>query len=207
MEETAGDAIPAEGPVGLFGGSFDPPHNGHLLMARDALERAGLAHVFFVPAAQSPLKGARSAADAGHREAMVRAAVEQADGFSVLDWELRAGGTSYTFATVRHFRELFPRCEPRLILGADQFLQLDRWRNIGELAAAAGFIVLQRAGAEGPPPALPGSARVTRLSARRIDISSSEVRERCRRGLGLEGFVPEAVARYIRTNGLYRGTG
>lgn len=203
MAETEKAEFGGAGPVGLFGGSFDPPHIGHLLMARDALEQGGLEHVCFIPAAKSPLKKNHATASADDREAMLRLALRGEDRFSVLDWELRAGGTSYSIDTVRRFMETYPRAKPCWILGSDQYAQLEQWRDIDELARLVTFLVMRRPGLSVPSEELPHYVRVRMIHRRQIDISSSEVRERCVEGLPIEQFVPESVAGYIGERDLY----
>ncbi len=203
VEEFSLERGAVEGPVGLFGGSFDPPHVGHLIMALDALERGGLGRVFFVPAARSPLKSWEAGAGPVEREEMVRLAIMGQPRFSILDWELEAGGTSYTIDTVRRFRERFPQAEPHWILGADQYAQLKRWHLIDELVRLADFLVVARPGAEDPAPDLPTEVRVRFLPMRQIDLSSTEVRQRCAAGLPLTPFVPTAVAGFIKSRRLY----
>lgn len=189
--------------IGFFGGSFDPIHFGHLVAAQDALEQLGLDRLVLMPAAQAPLKPSEVAASAEDRLAMVRLAAGVHPRFEVSDHEVRRGGVNYTVDTVRHFRSL--NSEDRLlwVIGADQLARLPEWREIGELVRLVEFAVLDRpghpAGEECPVPGL----RLHRVPGHAIDISSTELRERARRGLPLDCFVPQKAVEYIRERRLY----
>ncbi len=191
--------------LGVFGGSFDPPHVGHLLAASDACEELELDRLFFVPAATQPLKEGRPAAPATHRLAMVHLAVDGDPRFSVLADEIEREGLSYTVETLAGFAERYPDAARYFLVGADAFALLAQWREPERIARLARLAVLQRSGdavAE-PPAGVPASA-VVRLHTRRVDVSSTEIRERVRAGRPIRGFVSEAVADYIATTGLYR---
>jgi nicotinate-nucleotide adenylyltransferase len=137
-------ALPAAMKIGFLGGSFDPVHLGHLAIAQDALEGAGLDRVDFIPAAVSPLKGRELTATAAQRLEMVRLAIAGDARFGVLDLELRRGGTSYTVDTVRELRALFPGAELFWVIGADQLARLAEWKEIGELVRLVEFVHLAR---------------------------------------------------------------
>lgn len=191
--------------LGVFGGSFDPPHVGHLLAASDACEELRLDRLFFVPAAMQPLKEGRPAAPAAHRLAMVHLAVDGDPRFSVSADEIEREGLSYTVETLVGFAERYPDAERYFLVGADAFASLAQWREPERIARLARLAVLQRRGdavAE-PPAGVPASA-VVRLHTRRVDVSSTEIRERVGAGRPIRGFVSDAVADYIATSGLYR---
>ena len=190
--------------IGFLGGSFDPLHLGHLLIAQDALEGLGLDRVDFIPAAVSPLKPRVLTASPAQRLEMVRLAIEGDARFGVLDLELRRGGTSYTVDTVRELGRRFPGAALYWVLGTDQVQRLAEWKDIGELVRLVEFVHLARpglAGAEVPP--IPG-LRVHRVAGHEVAISSSELRERASRGLPLRHFVPLKVADFIESQSLYR---
>lgn len=187
--------------VGIFGGTFDPPHVGHLVAAQDAMEVLGLDEVRFVPAHRSPFKGdAPEGTPAELRLAMTRAAVMGHSRFRVDASELERPAPSYTIDTVRAFQAVQPDVRWTLLLGADQWSAFDRWREAAELARRARVAVLTREGeaAAGGPDLPHREVPVTR-----IDISSSLVRARARAGRSIRYLVPDPVRALIEANGLY----
>ena len=204
--------------LGLFGGTFDPPHIGHLLVASDAFEALKLDRVVFIPAAQQPLKTGRPAAPAEARRRMVEAMIGADPRFSVDSAEIDRGGLSYTVDTLRAYAVQQPEAERYFLIGADAVRILESWREPGEVVRLARLAVLTRP-LEGVPTmnldslrdrvhALGGESALDPavVPTRRIDISSTEIRQRVRTGRSIRGFVEEAVARYIELSGLYRGT-
>jgi nicotinate-nucleotide adenylyltransferase len=217
--------------IGILGGSFDPPHLGHLLLAQDAAEFLALDKVLFIPAAAAPLKPAGPTAPAESRLAMIRAAVAAhgQPAWEVSDWEIRQGGTSYSYHTAQYLRTLHPDAELYWLIGADQLRQLDHWHRAAELcelvqfaiadrsqlltAAPAGQLVPQvskpacgacdAATAAHAPAAAPARARIVHLPCRNVDISSTEIRTRLRDGLPVDLFLPESVLRLIQRQSLY----
>ena len=191
--------------IGFLGGAFDPVHFGHLLAAQDAYERHRLDRLFLVPAAQPPLKPGEVKTPAADRLAMLRAAAEWDRRFEISDVEIRRGGVSYTIESARHFRGLFPRDDLFWIIGGDQLPQLHLWKDVGELVRLVEFILLERPGYPAqPPPAISG-LRLHRCEGRLLAVSSTELRERSRRGLPLDYFMPQKAIQYIKEHGLYRG--
>ena len=190
--------------IGFLGGSFDPLHLGHLLIAQDALEGLRLDRVDFIPAAVSPLKTRELTASPAQRREMVRLAIEGDARFGVLDLELRRGGTSYTVDTVRELGRRFPGAALYWVLGTDQAQRLAEWKDIGELVRLVEFVHLARPGLAGAEvPSIPG-LRLHRVEGHEVAISSSELRERASRGLPLRHFVPLKVADFIESQSLYR---
>ena len=190
--------------IGLMGGSFDPVHFGHLIAAQDAMEQQGLDRVVFVPAAQAPLKDYEVSASGPDRVAMVRVAIDWDDRFEVSDFEVNRGGVSYTIDTVRHFRERFREARLFWIIGGDQVPKLGRWRDIGELAQLVEFIFLERPGHPAKTPPEVPDLRLHRCDGHLIELSSTELRERMRRGLSLDYFMPHKTIEFITEKGLYR---
>jgi nicotinate-nucleotide adenylyltransferase len=189
--------------IGFFGGSFDPVHFGHLCAAQDACEHHQLDRLFFVPAAQAPLKPHNTQSSPAARLAMLRAAVGEDRRFEVSDYELGKGGVSYTIDSVRHFRAQFPQDRLFWIIGGDQLPQLHLWKDIHELAQLIEFICLERPGQPvNAGPAIP-DLRLHRCEGHAMEISSTELRERVRGGLPLDYFVPHKTVVYIRENSLY----
>jgi nicotinate-nucleotide adenylyltransferase len=190
--------------IGFLGGSFDPVHFGHLMAAQDAYEQQKLDRLILVPAAQAPLKPTEVKSPAEDRLAMLRAAVEWDTRFEVSDYELRRGGVSYTIDSARHFRALYPSDELYWIIGGDQLPKLHLWKDIAELAGLVEFIFLERPGFPvKAQPAIPG-LRLHRCDGHLLAISSTELRDRVKRDLSLDYFVPHKAIVYIREKGLYR---
>lgn len=187
--------------IGLFGGSFDPPHVGHLLAAVDAREALGLDRVLWIPAATQPLKaGQGPGTPAAHRVAMVRRTVRDTDGHLVDTIEVDRGGLSFMIDTVRALAARDRQAEWVLLLGADAAARLPEWREPAALLALVDLVVLTRA--TSGPEALPAGARA--LATRRCDVSSTEIRRRVATGRSIRGFVTDGVADYIAEQGLYR---
>lgn len=191
--------------LGVFGGSFDPPHIGHLLVADDACDQLALDRLIFVPAATQPLKVGREVTAAEHRLAMVRLLAAGNPRFEVSAAEVERAGLSFTVDTLTHFAAQHPNAERYLLVGADVLSTFAKWREPSQVLALATLVVLQRADAD--PPELPSSidgAAIRRLNTRRIDVSSTEVRERVRQEKPIRGFVTDNVAAYIARHSLYR---
>ena len=188
--------------LGLFGGSFDPPHVGHLLVAGDALEALGLDRVVFIPAGVQPLKVGQAAATPEQRLRMTRLLIHADSRFDVDPIEIERPGLSFTVDTVEALAGRAPGSELFLLIGADIPAAFAKWREPERIVQLATVVVLRRAGDEPDLSALPG--RVRSLATRRIDVSSTEIRGRVRAGKSIKGFVPDAVAEYIAAERLYR---
>jgi nicotinate-nucleotide adenylyltransferase len=181
----------------LYGGTFDPIHHGHLILAREAMERLSLDRVVFIPAAQSPHKpGTRSAA-AELRLQMVREAIRGQPGFECDQREILASGVSYTIETVRAWKQAAPGDELYYLIGGDNVAELTTWREIETLRSLVKFVVFEREGHECPHAYL----RVTR----HIDISATEVRKRVAAGKSIRYLVPESVREIIVQHQIYQG--
>lgn len=188
--------------IGLFGGTFDPPHVGHLLAASDAFEALELDRLVFIPNAVQPLKAGQSGgviAPAPDRLEMVRRLCHGDARFTCDSIEVDRGGLSFTIDTLRAYRAQFPDAALFLLIGEDVVESLPSWRESHELFKLAALIVLTRG--EADPEA---GWQWRRVNARRVDVSSTEIRARVRAGQSLAGFVPERVAAYITERGLYR---
>lgn len=188
--------------LGLFGGSFDPVHGGHVLMAQAACEELGLARVHFIPAAQSPLKPGSQPAPAAARLRLLRLALAGRANCVIDEQEVRRGGVSYTVDTLRDYRARFPGAELFYLIGADHVALLPKWREPAELARLARFVVIPRPG-ETPQP-LPPPFRGEVLRGFPVGVSSSQIRERVRAGLSIRGLVPDAVAEALERDDIYR---
>ena len=187
--------------LGLFGGSFDPVHLGHLLVAQAAREELALSRLFFIPAAQSPFKPGRIPAAAEVRLRLLRLALAGQADWEVDDQEVRRGGVSFTIDTVRDYAQRFPQAELFYLIGADHVGQLPQWREADALARLVEFVVIPRPGQPGVEAASP--FRTRQLHGFPLGVSSSQVRDRIKAGLPLEFLVGAAVAEAIDKNRLY----
>lgn len=190
--------------LGIFGGSFDPPHVGHLLAAQDAMDRLALDRLAVVPAAVQPLKGAAEVTPAGTRLAMARLTFGGDPRFEVSSVELERGGVSFTVDTLEEFARRDPGAERFLLLGADVLSSFAQWRDPERVLALARPVILARSGSEVALPQGLDAARLLPLETRRVDVSSTEIRARVRSGKSIRGFVTEGVAALIERDGLYR---
>jgi nicotinate-nucleotide adenylyltransferase len=187
--------------LGLFGGSFDPVHLGHLLVAQAAREKLSLDRIYFIPAAQSPFKLSSPPIPASERLRLLRLALAGEICTEIDTQELDRGGVSYTVDTLRHYASLFPDSALYYLIGADQAALLPQWREADELGRLAEFIVIPRPG--GGAPDLPYPFRGQSLTGFSMAVSSSQIRARIRYGQRIDHLVPAAVAESIRNNRLY----
>lgn len=188
--------------IGLFGGSFDPPHVGHWLAAVDAFDALALDRLDFIPTAQQPLKPLAHGAPANVRVDLLKAMLAGDSRFAVNPVEIDRGGLSFTVETVETYREAGPADSLFLLLGTDAASQLDRWKDPARLLRLVQLVVLSRGGERFASSGLGRDALV--LPTRRVDVSSTEVRGRAGAGRSLRGFVLDAVADLIRDEALYR---
>lgn len=177
--------------VGLYGGSFNPVHFGHLWVARAAREELGLDRVVFVPAARSPFKPGASMAPGAARLRWLRLALAGCPGCEIDTFELDRGGVSYTIDTVRHYRQAHPDSALFYLIGADHLPQLAKWREAEALAELVEFVVVPRPGEESGVAPVP--FRLHWLRGIPIGVSSSEIRRRLAAGLPIEWLAPQAV--------------
>jgi nicotinate-nucleotide adenylyltransferase len=185
----------------VYGGTFDPPHLGHLVAASEACEALGLHRVLWVPSAVHPLKGGRVRTPPELRLEMVRAAIAGDPRFAADDLELRRRGPSYTVDTLRELRGREPGAELFFVAGADILGELSRWREPDEVLRLATLVVVSRAG-EALPPAGGVPARAVEIT--RVDVSSTQVRRLAAAGQSIRYLVPEAVRAVIERERLYR---
>lgn len=181
--------------IGVYGGTFDPIHHGHLILAREAFEQLELEKIIFVPAAISPMKDA-PAAPADLRLAMLHAAIGKQDEFVVDDCELQRPPPSYTVDTIKLIAGRERDAKIILLIGQDNVPGLSRWHRIDELKRLARIVVLDRTGTN--------VSSDYEIIQRKIDISATEIRNRVARGLSIRYLVPQAVEEIIRQGNLYR---
>jgi nicotinate-nucleotide adenylyltransferase len=218
--------------IGLFGGTFNPIHLGHLRVAQEVKQGFGLERIYFIPSAIPPHKGISDLAKAQDRYQMLAEAIYDNPGFVASDVELKREGRSYTIDTVRHFQSILEKDTPcYLIVGSDAFLEIDTWKDFRDLLDLIPLIVMKR------PSEIPGSGdfynrlghylrmSVTdgyelsencacfRHAAKQpiylfdvtpLDISSTNIRILIQRGASAKYLIPDSVGKYIQTKGLYK---
>jgi nicotinate-nucleotide adenylyltransferase len=202
--------------IGIFGGSFDPVHLGHLIMAQDAEEAFALDRVLFVPAMQPPHKLSRNLVTPDQRMDMLRLALGERRNWEVSDVEVRRGGVSYSIDTVRHFAAVYPEAKLFLIIGGDTLPEFPTWKEVDALLDVCRIITMVRPGFD----AVKLHAAIENLPARHrdnlargvvtghaIDISSTGIRMRVAQKRPIGYLVPEVVEHYIGEHGLYRQEG
>jgi nicotinate-nucleotide adenylyltransferase len=190
--------------IGVFGGTFDPPHIGHLLVANDAREALELDRLIFVPTGAQPFKVDTPPVASGQdRLEMVRLAVADDANYVVDEAEINRKGLSFTVDTLEHLSERNPAARLFLLMGEDVLAGFEKWRSPARIRELATLVAVSRGGLAGSV-ADPATSAVLRVSTRRVDVSSTEIRERRRAGKSIKGFVPESVERFIDVRGLYR---
>lgn len=185
--------------IGIFGGSFNPIHLGHLILAEFVLEALKLDRIIFVPAYIAPLKSSRSLTDCRQRLNMLRLATGDNKKFSLSDIEIKRKGISYTVDTLTYFKRRFKDATLFFITGSDSLSELDRWKDLDKILRLVKFVVIRR----------PGATLKTKrksikiLSMPQIEISSSDIRRRKKRGRPIRYLVTDKVLRFIKQKGLY----
>jgi nicotinate-nucleotide adenylyltransferase len=196
--------------LGVFGGSFDPVHFGHLRMAEEARIQVGLDRVLFVPTQVSPFKVGRTVTPGEQRLEMLHIALADNPAFAASDVELTRPGPSYTVDTLRLLKEQYPTAELFFLTGTDAVRDLPKWRQPEEILSLARFLVAARPGVDKADVlhALPDTweARIAFIEMPELDISSTYLRERLRDGRSVRYLLPRAVEEYIVSRGLYRET-
>ena len=181
--------------IAIYGGTFDPIHHGHLIVAREALERLGAEQVIFIPARVSPLRKTAPIARDEIRLLMIKAAIENEPGFAVDDCELLRPPPSYTIDTIEQIRQRNSEATIYCLIGEDNVDKLTKWRRFADLEKMVHLVVLDRSGQQ-PHHAYP-------IIRRKIDISATEIRKRVATGRSIRYFVPPAVEEIIRREKLY----
>jgi len=184
--------------LGLFGGTFDPPHLGHLVVAQDAVDALRLDRLLMVPAGVPPHKTDRVISPAPLRLEMVKAITAGNPSLGVSEVELSRGGPSFSVDTLAHYRDLYPDGEIFFIMGADQAETFDTWHEPEKVASLATLVVMAREGSREL------SGHFVPVPVTRMDISATEIRNRVRVGRSIRYLVPEEVREIIESNRLYR---
>jgi nicotinate-nucleotide adenylyltransferase len=190
--------------IGIFGGTFNPPHLGHLIVAEHAREHLGLHRLVFVPSAISPHKQGRETAAPHHRLRMLHLAVEGNHAFTVSDVEVLRGGISFTVDTLQELQGMFPQSRLVMLIGADNLNEFHLWRQPDRIMEMAEVVALTRPGfsADEVDPELGRRINICQVPA--IGIEARQIRRRIREGLSIRYLVPAAVESYIIANQLYR---
>ena len=186
--------------IGILGGTFNPAHSGHLILAEEAREKLGLDKVIFVPANLPPHKDNGDIAQASFRLKMLKLAVKGNKHFCVSDIEIKRQGRSYTIDTIKEFKRKYPADELYFIIGSDLLKYLDEWKDLNEINKLVKFVAATRPGysLEKIPP------YIHTLGIRAVDISGFEVRRCIKEGKSFRYLVPDAVFNFINKKGLYK---
>jgi nicotinate-nucleotide adenylyltransferase len=190
--------------IGVFGGTFNPPHLGHLIVAESARESLNLDRVLLIPCASPPHKSPGALADAHCRLEMVKLAASGNTHFEASDLEIERGGKSYTVDTLRALTVLYPHAELYLLIGIDNLLDLHTWKEPEEIISLSEVVAINRPGFDPANVRKDYLRRVTFLRYPSIDISSSEIRRKAKMGKSIKYLVPTAVESYILKHGAYR---
>lgn len=186
--------------IGILGGTFNPVHLGHLILAEEVRERLGLNKVIFVPAYLPPHKDNSDIAPANERMKMVKLAISGNSYFCVSDVEIRRDGRSYTIETIKEFKIKYPQDELYFIIGSDLLKYLDDWKDLSQIIAMVKFVAATRPGY--PLEKIP--SHITTVAIRAVDISGFEIRKAIKENKSFRYLVPEAVNKYIVKKRLYR---
>lgn len=186
--------------IGILGGTFNPVHLGHLILAEEVREQRNLDRIIFVPTYLAPHKDNSNVAAAKDRYAMVKLAIRKNKCFAVSDIEINRQGRSYTIDTLRALVRMFPKDELSFITGSDLLNYLDAWKDLQDIVKMVRFIVATRPGY--PLEKIP--SYIDTVAIRAVDISAFEIRERIREHKSFRYLVPEDVGSYIERKGIYR---
>lgn len=198
--------------IGVYGGTFDPVHNGHVSLAIDAVDMVSLDAVIFMPVYIQPFKQGKKLADGTDRLRMLELAAEDHPALAVSDYEMKSEGVSYTYKTLRMLKDVYEEEDKIFFLcGTDSFLKIETWMNAEELLDSYSYIVGTRPGYKEEELKetierirADHGTEIVKIKNRQVDVSSTLIRERAAGGLSVTGLVPEKVERYIVENGLYK---
>ena len=194
--------------IAIFGGSFNPIHNGHLQVAKSALSECGLKKVIFLPNANPPHKNKEHIISAHHRYNMVALATDGFENFEISNYEMNSDKPSYTINTMRHMKSVY-NAELFFIIGADSLYTLNLWKSYKELICECSFIVADRNCTEGSNVSkeaqniINQGGRVHLLNMPKADVTSTMIREKISLGKDISAYVPKVVKDYIMSNNLY----
>lgn len=190
--------------IGILGGTFDPIHMGHLVLAEEVKEKLRLDEVIFIPCLQPPHKTKRKLSPAKDRFRMTQLSIEGNRSFSVSDIELKRGGLSYTVDTLRQLKEIHPRSQIYFLTGSDILEEIHTWREPEEIYQLAKMVIATRPGFDRIDPKNRFAKKSTIVEITGVDISSSQIRERVKKGQSIKYLVPSRVEEYIKKKKLYK---
>jgi len=211
MNQSANQSSISVRNIGIFGGSFNPVHCGHLCIAETAACEFELQRIIFIPCKVSPFKTSGEYIEDVHRLEMIRLSIAGHCNFELSRMEIDRGGLSYSYETVREIKNLEPEANLFFIIGTDSLLSLAKWHKIDALLNLCDFVTVERPGLDkrieeqnlGFSSELSQRLMLKSVSGRLMNISSSEIRQRVSEGRSIKGLVPAAVEEYILRNGLY----
>jgi len=183
--------------IGIFGGSFDPVHNGHIEIAKKALRRLKLDILYFVPAFLPPHK-TRKLTDAIHRKRMLRLIVKNFAKFKISDFETKRKKKTYTYQTLKYFRKKYPLAELYFVIGSDSARDLKNWKNVKEIIRLSRIVFAERKGYKAKY-----KKDFLKLEGKIANISSTDIRKKIKKHFSVKKLVPPAIGKYIKKNGLY----
>ncbi len=197
--------------IGIMGGTFDPVHDGHLLLGRQAYTEYCLDSVWFMPSGQPPHKRDHHVTDGNHRCAMVKLAIKDEPGFEFSDFEFRRNGNTYTAQTMALLKEAFPQHNFFYIIGADSLYEIESWYHPEQVMSSVPFLVAEREYEKNHRPLKDQitrlsnlyGARISLLHCKEMDISSAQIRQAVKKGTSIRNLVPHAVGEYIAAHSLY----
>ena len=187
--------------IGIYGGTFDPIHNGHLITVQTVLEKRGLDKIVFIPCHISPHKQSAVSSLPGHRLEMLKLALKEFKSFTYSDFEIKRGDISYTLNTIHEFRKSFEKIE--LIIGYDNLIVFDKWYKPDEILNLCNLVVMKRSVDVLTQYQNKYFERAEFVETPLIEISSTNIRERVKNDKPITGMVPESVAKFIHDNKLY----
>ena len=195
--------------IGIFGGTFNPPHNGHVAIAKHARDLYGLEEILFVPCASPSHKSSEDLVSATHRIAMLEALAASDESYSVSSVDVDRGGVSYTIDTIRELQQRNPGAEFYFLIGSDSLLDLHKWKDIYEVLGLCTFVTYPRPGFDVTLSRIelrePWPERLLKhcFEGSEFEVSSSAIRQRRSSGKGIDELVPQAVGAYIKEHKLY----
>lgn len=183
--------------IGIFGGSFDPIHNGHIEIIKKGISQLELDILYVIPVSKAPHKEKLPFTDSRYRLEMLKLALNEISNVKISDIEIKRGGTSYTIDTIKQLQQFYPDAKFFLLIGSDMVLTLDMWKDIEEIKSMCGFVVITR-------PGFVIDRQYLRLEIDPLDISSSAIRNLYKTTGSAINFVSEKVEAYIKKNNLYK---
>ncbi|MBI4546345.1 MAG: nicotinate-nucleotide adenylyltransferase [Ignavibacteriae bacterium] len=190
--------------LGIFGGTFNPPHMGHLIVAESVRDQLHFDKILFIPSATPPNKNDPAMPDGARRLEMTQLAIDGNSDFEVSDIEIRRRGISYSVDTMKALTELYPKASLSLIIGADNFLEFQTWKSPNEILTLAEVVVISRPGFDAHSVKSELARLVRFVNVPQIGISGTDIRRRAKLGRSIRYLVPQQVEEYIMFHSLYK---